>query len=287
MFIKKEVEYIKSNYGHIEAFIQKHLNRSFGQTRGLPVDMICICFMNTSLYMSKPVFRLCFYKDTEIWENPILEYEMPADWLFKEWPSEFDSEEEYIKNRKQIRPLLIYASSVFKYSLAQCYRFSNYEKMQKGEELYICFGEYKDWQFPIYIDRPELDIFQNPEDEPLVFRRFNKKVYKNKEFENMDLTSSEFSDCVFNNVKFNDVILNDANFENCQFKNVIYEGCKLYGAIHTNCDFRDIKYINTHFTLNNSSPETLTGIYRECAFADCRQENIDYNNSDTEGVLVL
>lgn len=287
MFVKKEVEYIKNNYGDIEAFIQKHLNRSFGQVGPIPVNMICICFMNTSLYMRKPVFRLCFYKENTIWEEPILEYDMPADWLFEEWSYEYDSEEEYNKNRKLIRPLLIYASSVFKYSLAQCYKFSNYEKMEKDDELYICFGEYKDWQFPIFIDRPELDIFQNPTDEALTFRRFNKKVYRNKQFESMDLTSSVFTDCIFNSVKFNDTILNDVVFENCQFDNISYEECKLYGTMHTNCDFKDIKYINTQFTLKNPSPNTITGIYRECTFTNCRQDNIDYDKCDMEGVLII
>lgn len=287
MFIRDEVEYIKTNYQEIEALIQKHFSRCFDQTQDIPVGMICICFMNTSLYFQKPVYRICFYREDTIWENPILEHELPADWLFHEWNYDYKNEEELVEMRKQIRPLLIYASAIFKYSLAKCYQFSNYRKMNRAQELYLCYGEYKDWQFPIYIDRPEIDIFNNVNEEPLTFRRFDKKVYRNKVFNNLDLTSCVFSDCDFQKVTFRNTILNDTIFENCRFEEVSYEDCKLYGATHKACSFRSVNHHNTAFWLEQPTPKSLTGIYRECSFVHCDEEAVDYGNSNMEGVVMV
>lgn len=286
MFIKEEVEYIKNNIQDIEMLIQKHMNRCFGQTRNVSVGMITISFMNTSLYLKRPVFRFGFYEEDVVWKNPILEHEMPADWLFHNWPYDLETEKEVVEVRQQIRPLLFYASAVFKYALAECFKFSNYGNLKKAEELYICFGEYKDWQFPIYIDKDEIDIFNNVDDEMLTFRRFDKKVYRNKEFNNLDLTSAKFTDCEFSHVTFHTTILNDSIFENCSFRDVTFEECKLYGAKHTECKFKQVEYRNIQFTLEDQTPQTLTGIYRECNYIDCKQEDVSFGDCDTRRVVI-
>lgn len=285
-FLEKQINYIKANYSDIVAQVQTQVDRSFGSIRYETVDMILISFMNTSLYFGKPNVRLSFYKEEDVWERPLLETEFGVDWLFHEWGYHSNSEEELQSKRVYLKPILIYASGIFKYALARCDKFQNYALLKRAEEFYICFGEYKDWQMPIYIEKREIDIFQNLNQESLEFRRFHHKIYQKKEFVEFKLDNSRFTDCKFTDCSFSGTELNDVMFERCTFENVQFINCTFWGSTFEFCDFHSVKAEDSIFTYKKEEGKPLSGIYKNSNFLQCNMEEFEFGLCDMSGVVI-
>lgn len=287
IFLEKEIVYIQSHYEEIVQEIVVQMNRCLGSIIEKPIDLICISFMHTSLFFLQPKFRVSFFQAENLWEHAECEMEISADWLFHEWKGEPATETEILKERNEIKSALIYASCVFKYALYNCSEFKNYSSLNRREELCIMFGEYKDWQYPIYWEKKEVDIFNNRNKDKLEFTRFNNKVYSRKTFRAFPMKQSRFMDCRFDHCRFDKTDLSDGLFVNCEFENIVFDQCTLYGITFDHCRFEKTTIQDCVFTYQKQENKSLPGIYQTSRFLECNVEQIDFKNSEISEVWML
>jgi len=284
MFYEKTIENLVQDYEDIQAIVQKRMENCFKSTTDVPVQYVCISFLRTSLYFDAPKFRISLYGEEDLWGETIAFQDIEADWLFREWEQDTQSEVQRMEEREKLKPLLYYASTYFKYFLVDCDKLDGFEEMPKTKEVYVCFGEYKDWQYPIFIKREEIDIFQNLNEESLEFRKFENKVYRDKHFSELNLTSSSFKDCSFEQSNFEQVVLNDVVFEHCKFKNTNFTQCKMYGITIIDCEFDHCVFQSDEFTLAEITAKTLTGIYKISEFLESKMIDTEFIDCDMEKV---
>lgn len=277
-----------------------------------PVSAIHISFLYTSLYFGNPQFQIDAYGENLYLEPSYLTTKMKADWLFKHWEAyEAALTEEMKKDReifyrealmyqistKSIKNLLYYIYTSFKYIMRECENLESLKVLQKTEEFYISFGEYRDWQRPIYGEYPEIDLFNCEEDAFRKYRRFEKAYYKQKAFLEWDLYQGVFEDCHFRNTHFNKTTLNDERFKNCIFDHVVLEEVNLYGVTFENCHFKEVSFKNCLGGIYGLPPEAIQEVYKNAEWLKCQFEatcfeacNLSFNlllNCDTQGLEII
>lgn len=130
-----------------------------------------------------------------------------------------------------------------------------------------------DWQAELYIELPEIDMFQCKEDEVLRHRLFADKIYRRKQFDKLDLHGARFKNCVFESCAFTENCLNDVIFKNCIFKKTDICGGTMYGATFQNCSFVRSDIVDAKQEQTEFEPEEFHGFYREVTFINCTKED--------------
>lgn len=216
-----------------------------------PVFCISISFLNTSLMLNSPTYRIDAYgQDWMLYTRPIATKYVPCEWFQPIWNNMVSSFQKVLDGQviqkycsplqaeqaawKCVGPLVSMMGSLLKYCLADMKENKEYKKLVKGSEFRIEFGEFWDWKLVLLGEYPEVDIF-NTMGKMFPHRSFSNKLFENKIFSGLNLKGCVFQDCEFINCKFLDCVLADCKFENSRFIDTYLAMCLLAGAQFNNC----------------------------------------------------
>lgn len=249
----------------------------------LPVQYMCITFLNTYYYMEDPVLRIYFYMPGMLWKKPVMHQDFSAEWItgriseyekqLKKYADEQKKTNEWleIEKRKMVRLIVKLAAYYVKYFIMDCRRCDELQGVFKSSEFMVSFGEYMDWQLVLCMKREETDIFQRQQDESLRFREFSNMVYKNRDFKGLDMTAAYFKDCKFKGCKMKDNIFNDVVFDGCIFEDTQVHDGEMYGALFEDCTFCRSKFKDVKSEYREPSVDTVKGFFREVQYINCRE----------------
>ena len=299
---QKTKEAIEKEQEEIQEMIGKGLNsylellQKLQKEEILPsISEITISFLFTSYYLKQPVFQLdCYGAGGQVLRDSFLTEYMQADWLTR-YIEEFQEEllEQAKKNRlgrfirkaemqvlglRAVRSLLSYFSGYMKYWIPDNIDKKKLGKLQKEENFFITFGEYKDWQKPVLARLPEVDIFNCDMDTSLLFRTFRGIYYEKKSLINLNLNFGVFKDCMFQNCEIRGCKMNDCLFENCKFEDVIIEQGENIAGSYANCHFDKVKFEKVIFS--DSKKEEKLEVYKNTEFYHCHFQHTEWNECD-------
>lgn len=246
----------------------------------IPVSQVCICFLNTSYYFNKPKLRVLLYEPDCIWKDAVFHKDIDAQWLVSPLESYKKDIEMYaikehkslewqqLELRHMLKLLLMMARYYLKYEIRELCLNGHVKDIFKDEFFGVSFGEYMDWQFPIYCESQEIDLLQTQSSDNLRFKHFENKVYRKIEVAQRDVSSGVFKDCEFTKCNFKEMNFNDVMFINCKFKNVVFDKGTMYGTTFETCEFENTQFVN--ISIEQNEDEVLkNGFYRLISFVDC------------------
>ena len=239
-----------------------------------PVRTISISFPYTLLEIGTPGLLFEVYPGTVPFLEPAeVSQECPVSWLFSSWEDmlhELKAEAgkqglgaiirmPYIRSQAWggARLLLSMVSVIVKYHLYGLEEMKSFQELEKAEECSLSFGEYMDWQRPIWKQRSEVDIFFCEKETDLRFRVFQKVWYEEKEFKNLTLDDCRFEECMFQNCHFIGTSFRDARLSGCMFRECTFDGVLLNGARFDGCSLEQVHMKGIH---TNSFSEDRTAI---------------------------
>lgn len=264
----------------------------------IPIEVGCIqvSLMYTSIYENNPKIRIEVYSSQGIFEESIYNTEIQADWLFVYWKEYETNLNEGIKKHhleRYIRKaavkklmaesigMLIYLYVInIKYLFAYVNEWKSFESILKSEGFYISAGGYLDWQKVLYASVSEVDIFFNTASVPLYFQVQNDKVFKNKQFNHLNLQNSRFNRDTFDNCSFEQVDLSDCDFNQCTFQNVRFNHCKLYGMLLIDCELKGVTIEQSEWSYVLKPDEKLRDVYRNGQIIDSKINKMQMINSN-------
>ncbi len=275
------------------------------------IQTICISFPYTSLVCSTPCLRFEVYPNVPFMEDALVIREFSVPWIFSGWEQLLCRLREeagkqgmnavirmpYIKSHAlgKARYFLHFWSGFVKYYLYGIEKKEVFQKLKKRKDFSISFGEYMDWQRPIWISREETDIFFCEEETNLNFCQFHTVWYEDKVFDAFALDNCRFYTCTFQNCRFVNTGFQEAFFVGCTFEACSFQGTNLVGARFDGCKFENVEMegIFTYFLQGepNIFPAPcgnaeFTGCFLTCVniknsdlsasyFCDCRMEKVD------------
>lgn len=252
----------------------------------LLVGEISLSFMRTSVWEGKPVLRIDAYDDHhEMGVNIACQY-VEIDWFYEPFQQleetlqqevEKHSYERFIRTSqihqdmsramKECFSVLIHA---MKYELLDFDELNGYEDMAKSEVFHLAAGEYMDWQKVLFAEFPEIDLVANQNDQPMLFQKIHKKIFRNQSFVNEDLRYARFIDCEFSKCELKGLQLQDTRFINCLFRQDNFEDCCLYGAKFENCVFTNISMKDCGLLFDPFSEGSVCEeFYRDIQYQGC------------------
>ena len=305
----------KELIGQADAFFQSLCLLQEHKKLG-PVQTISISFPYTLLEIGTPGLLFEVYPGTVPFLEPVeVSQECQVSWLFSGWADlleELRAEAgkqgmgamirmPYIRSHAWggARMLLSMVSVIVKYHLYGLEEMKSFQELEKAEECSLTFGEYMDWQRPIWKQRPEVDIFFCEKETDLRFRVFHRVWYEEKEFKELTLDDCRFEECTFQNCHFIGTSFRDARLSGCMFKECNFEDVVFNGARFDGCSMEQVRMKGIH---TNSFSEERTEIgetqgmteWLSCLFSgvtiahsdfsasyfrNCRKENIHTEDS--------
>lgn len=260
------------------------------------IGTVCISFPYTSLSSKTPYLLFQAYSGIPFVEDSLTEQEFQTSWLFSDWerlaPELLEHAQKlgmslgihspYVKSRTwgAARVLLRLAACVVKYHLYNLNELHSLQILEKDENFTLTFGEYMDWQRPIFALRSTVDIFQCDEKTDLQFRNFKDAWYEDKSFSGLNLKDCVFESCTFRFCKWEETDLKDARFLGCTFQDCYFEGTELNGARFDGCKLERISMsgIKTTGFANGDPYENI--MYGMAEFIGCRIKNINLTACD-------
>lgn len=178
----------------------------------------------------------------------------------------------------------IYFFEFYKYYYETFFECEEINNILKCDDLYVTYGEYYDWQRPIFAIRRPLDIFNRDDKDTLNFRTFDNFIYDDKELDKLEIRNSKFLDCKFNSSVIKDCIFIDCTFINCDFKDVKFENSQIIGATFDNCMMKQCDFIKVSFHYHFSENKQTVRLYKELELVDsvmdiCSFENCNLTSS--------
>lgn len=264
-----------------------------------PVVNIVISLLYTSVYFGKPQLRVDFYHEPWVFGDAFYTEYIDAAWLFTHWQSHRTATEEAVKNKRawirtthldsicqqSVSMLGYLAVTRLKYWIQDLKQSTVFHKLHIGSEFYIFFGEYMDWQKPIFGVLPEIDIFNCKTEDSLRFRQFEHCRYSKKQFSELDLSSSLFRDSTFEHCDFANVDLSDTVFENCHFLDTSFSETIIPGALFSNTILRQVNFVNVIADPVGADYEKQD-MYRNLDFNSCMLENIKLKDCRFKGAFL-
>lgn len=255
-----------------------------------------------SIAISVPYMYICSETPCYIFEvyrtKPFLSQSVasmyfPIPWTHLHWSEQIDILEEHSKefqmflkrpkieahHRKSIKTTLIIIASILKEFVRDIEILQSYQKLLRADEFTISFGEFYDWQKPIFKEPITLDIFENYKEDKFVFMRFVEKVYKDKVFDKLTFDQSIFYKCQFINCKFNTVNLCDSKFQSCYFKECNFDDIHMYGTSFESCLLNGITMQNVKTDYFKEKGNSF-GLFGALKFDDCKIERLELIDSD-------
>ena len=283
-FEAQKEEWLQKLQTALEAFMENIVKMQ--KLQPIKAGQIAISILRTGIWEAKPRLRFdCYDAMKESGINLAYQY-MDIEWLASHWKEFQDRLTKAVEEsgggryvrRAQIEQymsmaldrLLPVIVKSWKYKLMDFDQFAQYQLLQKEEVFILTAGEYMDWQSIMYAEVPQIDIVVNPENQPLMFQNISGKIYRKKEFQDIDLTRSRFTDCEFSKCSFTHVDFRDARFVKCLFRDVTMTEGELYGATFTDCVFQNTSLEQMK---QEWGPELLTQhggeVYKRVEFIRC------------------
>lgn len=195
---------------------------------------------------------------------------------------------------RALRSMLRYFLTIIKYKCEEIIDLEAFKLLEKETDFFLCYGEYYDWQKPIFGMREEIDLFNYDWHESTNFRKFLGIYYEDKIFEELNLSHSVFKDCTFLNCKIKETIWNDCVFENCIFQDSQIIESYFLGVTFIKCKCKDLKFDKTIFDWMPDSKNKKTDFYKvveldeceivRCNFQDCMLETVVLEDCMIEAV---
>lgn len=257
----------------------------------ISIGQITISLIRISAWEDKKYIRLDAYDEGQLLGRNVAFQYIDAGWLFSAWDAYHDDLEERVKQtgngcyikeaavkqmmNKSLGELASILAYTLKYSLDDADYLEHFADFTKTDGFVISAGEYMDRQKMLYAQLPEVDIFFNQEERPLVFQKIAHKRYYDKNFVDFDLRNARFDQCDFIRCDFENVDLCDVRFVDCTFKNVCMKSGKMYGASFAECtmenvnmDGMDVRWVPF---MNNETTESE--LYRDVQLRNCLIDN--------------
>ncbi len=260
------------------------------------IQTICISFPYTSLVCKAPCLRFEVYPDVPFLEDALVIREFSTPWFFPDWEQLlYRLREEagkqgmnavirmpYIRSHilGKARYLLHIWSGLVKYYLYGIEKKEVFQDLKKAKDFTISFGEYMDWQRPIWISREETDIFFCEEGTDLRFCQFRNVWYEDKVFDSLVLEDCRFYTCTFRNCQFVTTNLQEAFFVGCTFEACSFQETNLVGTRFDGCKFEHVEMegIRTYFLQGESN--IVPALCGNAEFTGCFLTCVNIKNSD-------
>lgn len=285
-------ELLEQFNSELERYIEALINE---QADFMPIGMISISFLHTSLYFNKPVFRLDAYDESGLLGESQYSSSIDATWLFTYWQDYETALRNAIDThhwqrtikpervtelmRQSVQSLLYEVMIFFKYWATTWDELEALKRMRKAEHFCISFGEYQDWQRTLYVEQPEIDLFNMAPETLTTFRKFQDKTYRNKVFKKMDLQHCQFINCTFRQCEFQEVLCDDAIFIDCNFYDAKWEQVSFKGASFIGCDFISVTGEQIVTGISGCKPKEIKDLYKFAEFDNCLYEAVCFKNS--------
>lgn len=223
-----------------------------------PVSCISISFLNTALQCGEPAYRVDAYgEDWMLYEHSLYTQHIDCSWFLPIWKKLLEDFQSILDSQaiqkycsplqaeqaawKCIGPLISMMGSYLKYLFYGFQEKEEYQRVVKGDDFQLEFGEFFDWKVVLIGEHQEVDIF-NSSGRLFSHRRFHKKCFDQKNFAKLDLKGCKFEACKFQKCRFSDAVLNDCIFENCEFTDTFFSKCLLAGAEFNNNTINHTKF---------------------------------------------
>ena len=230
----------------------------------------------------------------------------PIPWDYLDWSEQIDMLTEYSCNhglqlflkrpkieayhRKSIKTTLIIIHSILKVFIKDVTILTSYQKLLQSEGFTISFGEFYDWQKPLFSQPVTLDIFENYKETQFVFMRFSEQVYEHKVFDKLNFDQSIFYKCQFINCRFNIINLCDTKFQSCYFKACVFDDIQMYATAFESCVLNDMtmKNVKTDFFKQKNNYFAIYGamIFDDCNIGSLELIDSDFSLSNVENCMV-
>ena len=264
--------------------------KSFGDRFPKIAEITC-SFLLTSFWFGEPILQWDAYAEGgRAMTKSIFTKESPAPWFSSILQSmeerlhqeiQKESMVRYLRPVKvslysfrALRALLFFLGGRLKYDFTSVPALPYYSELQKESSFVLSFGEYLDWQRPLYAEMPEVTMDQAKGRRPLYFRLFQDQCYEEEEFNGLYLTHSTFRNCVFNKLKIKNCRLLDCEFENCQFRSVQVEESQFFGSRFEQTGFLEVSFSHTWFAV--TAMITVEEIYRNVFFVLCQWSHVHF-----------
>lgn len=264
------------------------------------IGYIQVSILHTSIYLRKPMIHMAAYVVGTPEEEEFACMDVPADWLFSQWDTFQKDMETAIKVRKaeayinsedirlyqqeQLQFLGLLMLSIYKYIYCDAEKIEGYDEMERREEFLITAGFYQDMQMVLYWDKPEIDIFQRPEDVSLEYGTYKNKIYRNKKFQKLNLKHSKFIQCDFWNCEFAETELADTQFLQCRFYDTRIIDSTLYGCYMEECVWKKTDFIRTKWFYHPEIMGKMEDNYRNVWLYQCQFSRVKIKDSDLTNV---
>lgn len=271
------------------------------EAQGLPsIACLTVSVLYTSVYFGAPKLRLDFYAKGWPAAEAVYSEMVDASWLFALWDehvAKVGAARGDMRTRildahvesmcwQSVRLLAYWLAGELKYWLAPLAKAAGILRLWKADDFYVTFGEYLDWQKPVFAILPEIDIFNCGSDDSLRLRVFRQCRYAHKKFGELDLSGSKFYGCRFENCSFDESDLGDAVFENCHFTQVAFQQTNLSGALFKNSSLEKVVMTGS-FAEAAAEMGEKRDIYRPLAFEDCLIGGLALKECVFVGALLL
>lgn len=281
--------------GCVEAFLS---NMVFLQEKGKlgEIQSVCISFPYTSLVCGSPCLLFEGYPGAPFMDDALVFREFPALWLFPDWEQLLEKLHEeagkqgmnaiirmpFIKSHalKSAGYILYIWAGMVKYHLYGIEKKEAFRKLKKAEDFSISFGEYMDWQYPIWISKEETDIFFCEEGTDLRFCQFKELWYEDKLFDALVLDDCRFHACTFQGCRFNKVTFKDAVFEGCTFHNCSFADTDIAGAAFEGCKLEDVQMEGMFTYFLHGEPDYFPAARGNAEFTGCFLTRVSLKNCD-------
>lgn len=281
--------------GCVEAFLA---NLKFLQEKDKigEIQTICLSFPYAMLACGEPCLLFEVYPGVPFLDDALVFREFAAPWLFPDWEQLLEKLHKeagkqgmnavirmpFIRSHalKSAKYILHLWSGLVKYHLHGIEQKEVFKSIKKADGFTISFGEYMDWQYPVWISRKETDIFFCEDGTDLRFCRFREVWYEDKVFDTLVLDDCRFQGCVFLNCQFNGVSLKDAEFTGCTFSNCRFLDTDLAGASFDGCKFEDVHMEAVHTYFLQDVSDKLTSAQGNTEFIGCFLTRVGIRDSD-------
>lgn len=294
-FLEHTFQYLKEHRQELTEQIKKNLEIFLlgvvaGQNE-FPVSVECIqiSLLDVSIFKEEPALRYDAYGELGVLGTRLFSKNFPCQWILNYWEEYKKRLEKDVKemqvtryiSQARIQQMMMESTGMLNaliYGMVK-YTFDTLDDMKPLKELiktecfYISFGNYMDRQKQLYAENPEVDIFFNTEGEPLQYRKYQHKVYRKKEFMELNLNHSRFVECQFVDCRFEKCDLTDVTFENCRFYHTDMEKCIGYGMTMNNCIIEQLKGVDVNFHYEGEENGGIRDIYKPL---EIFQSQIDY-----------
>ena len=254
-----------------------------------PCAYMSVSLLNTAIAAGKVTLQIDFYGDQWVYGEPFSRSRMSADFLLTGWENftaKALDEKFFVRSEisaAEIKSLfwgtLDKVAFIFtcfaKYFAPALKNSVEFAALIKAEKFYVTCGTYLDWQNRLCAVLPEIDLLNPDANEDTTFHEAHGKIYRQKNFSDLDLRGCRFEDCLFHNCAFTKLNLADAEFLRCRFAETNFTEIKFAGTKFSACKFKDCAIKN--------STDDPKAVDAEEYFAPLRLNQCKFVNTVVEG----